>query len=82
MLQKRVKRRKKRPKDTSAVAAIRLKKIEQIQEVLSSNPLDLDALRELAISEGGLVKGKCRFGKYISIIISIERRQLNVINSL
>lgn len=71
MLQRRIRRRKKKPKDTSAAAVLRQKKIEQIQEVLSSNPLDLDALRELAISEGGLVKGRFCQGKCISLSTGI-----------
>ncbi|KAK4320045.1 hypothetical protein Pmani_009066 [Petrolisthes manimaculis] len=58
--EKRVKRKKKKPKDTSVAAVFRQKKIEQIKGALSSNPLDLEALRELAISEGGLVKDEMR----------------------
>ncbi|KAG7178229.1 TBC1 domain family member 20-like [Homarus americanus] len=59
-LAKTVKRRKKRPKPKNQVTMDRQKKMQQIQDVLSSTPLDLEALRELAIGDGGLVKDELR----------------------
>ncbi|XP_045600926.1 TBC1 domain family member 20 [Procambarus clarkii] len=58
--EKAVKRRKKRPKEKSQAALDRLRKQQQIQDVLSSTPLDLEALRDLAIGDGGLVKDELR----------------------
>ncbi|XP_042215934.1 TBC1 domain family member 20-like [Homarus americanus] len=58
--EKTVKRRKKRPKPKNQVTMDRQKKMQQIQDVLSSTPLDLEALRELAIGDGGLVKDELR----------------------
>lgn len=55
-----MKRRKKRSKNVSQEAQNRQKKMQQIQDVLSSTPLDLEVLRKLAIGDGGLVKGKQR----------------------
>lgn len=53
-----MKRRKKRPKNVSQEAQDRQKKMQQIQDVLSSTPLDLEVLRKLAIGDGGLIKGR------------------------
>lgn len=44
--------------DNSPEAVRWREKKTKIREVLSSNPLDLEALKDLAISNGGLVDGK------------------------
>ncbi|KAK7085972.1 hypothetical protein SK128_026341 [Halocaridina rubra] len=58
--QKRVKRRKKRPRSSSPASMERHKKMQEIQSVLSSSPLDIEKLRELAVGDGGLVKDELR----------------------
>lgn len=55
-----LKRRKKRPRQISQASIDRHKKMQQIHDVLSSSPLDIDKLRELAVGDGGLVKDELR----------------------
>lgn len=46
------------PEDDSAEGVKRREKKKRILKVLSSDPLDLEALKDLAISYGGLVDGE------------------------
>ncbi|XP_071520997.1 TBC1 domain family member 20 [Panulirus ornatus] len=58
--EKTPKRRKKRSESKDLVSQDKQKKMQQIHDVLSSTPLDLEALRKLAIEDGGLVKDELR----------------------
>lgn len=58
--EKTVQRKKKRTKPKSQAVLDREKKVLNVEDVLSSTPLDLEALRELAIGEGGLVRDELR----------------------
>nr|XP_053640944.1 uncharacterized protein LOC128694713 [Cherax quadricarinatus]XP_053640950.1 uncharacterized protein LOC128694713 [Cherax quadricarinatus] len=67
--EKTVQRKKKRTKPKSQAVLDREKKVLNVEDVLSSTPLDLEALRELAIGEGGLVRGKTLLGIFINMSI-------------
>lgn len=54
------KRRKKKTKMVKPESETDLKKIQEILSVLGSSPLDVENLRQLAISNGGLVKDELR----------------------
>lgn len=58
--EKKVRRRKKRPKTVDQASIDRQKKMQEIQDVLSSSPIDIEKLRELAVGDGGLVKDELR----------------------
>ncbi|CAL4153575.1 unnamed protein product, partial [Meganyctiphanes norvegica] len=54
------KRKTKKPRMVTPESEAELQKIKEIQSALGSSPLDIEMLRQLAISNGGLVKDELR----------------------